>query len=826
MGEDIVRRLNSDWREGANEHQLDAANQRVVPRAEITDPTKNSHSQKGVSLPNSCEASELSQNPLVFSYLSTAAYKDGLDLLIDALDHVDIRNAEFRIYGSVVEPNYFGKTMQRVKKGRNVVFYGEYSKSRFAEILSRTHIVVIPSREEHDAHLIQEVIHEGVPVIASSIEGNSELVNDGKNGWLFKAGSIEDLAQKIQEVIHMPSLIDNVRRNIQSATALESRVNALEKCPSFLESSNSDAASLPATKSLKSNVTSKGMNPKQRGMQDEVSHEAARCRWSFLVSIIIPVFNKADLTKQCLIELARVTERVNYEVIVVDNDSSDETADFLSSLSGDIQVITNPENFGFAKACNQGAAAAKGKYIVFLNNDTIPRPGWLASLVDEVDSHKEVAVVGSKLLYPDDTIQHAGVAFSRFSQLPYHIFRGVPENWSVVNIRREFQSVTAACMLVRKDVFEKIGGFDEGFVNGFEDVDLCLKVRQIGKKVVYQPESCLYHLESQSPGRKKHDDSNALRLETRWKHQWLVDEDIIADQNGLIIQYYFKGEQLKMRMISKTDVADLGSWQQVVELQQLLFRQQRLPLAEMTNDKNIRKLLRDIEAWTSNIGILVWLGEACDVLHCEEEAIQCWEKLLTVGDHPTARLGLARAEMKNGNFGEAQNHLGRLKQYFSLGTEGWVLQGILSMQMQKNSDAKDAFEQALDCDAGNMKACIGLGMACMGLGETAEAWNRFEQVASVDPDDVKAMDCLIQAGTALQRWTALAQHLTRFIERNPADYDMRFALAGVAIRAGHLDKAREQLSWFQLLKPDYEGLEDLANFLNNGQLQEQTMSAL
>ena len=92
--------------------------------------------------------------------------------------------------------------------------------------------------------------------------------------------------------------------------------------------------------------------------------------------------------------------------------------------------------------------------------------------------------------------------------------------------------VLVACMLVRKAIFEEVGGFDEGFVNGFEDVDLCLKIRQLGKKVIYQPQSCLYHLESQTPGRKTHDEANAERLLAQWEHQWLIDEDLVAYQNG------------------------------------------------------------------------------------------------------------------------------------------------------------------------------------------------------------------------------------------------------------------------------------------------------
>ena len=132
-----------------------------------------------------------------------------------------------------------------------------------------------------------------------------------------------------------------------------------------------------------------------------------------MCSIIIPVFNRVELTQQCLTHLAQVTSDPSFEVIIVDNASSDGTPEFLRTLEGDIQVIRNEENRGFAKACNQGAALARGKYVVFLNNDTIPQPGWLSSLVEEVESHEQVGIVGSKLLCPNNTIQHAGVVISR-----------------------------------------------------------------------------------------------------------------------------------------------------------------------------------------------------------------------------------------------------------------------------------------------------------------------------------------------------------------------------------------------------------------------------
>jgi thioredoxin-like negative regulator of GroEL len=178
---------------------------------------------------------------------------------------------------------------------------------------------------------------------------------------------------------------------------------------------------------------------------------------------------------------------------------------------------------------------------------------------------------------------------------------------------------------------------------------------------------------------------------------------------------------------------------------------------------------------------------------------------------------LIRATLKDGNLDEAQRHLDVLKHVFTPKVEGWTLQGILSMQRQNFFEAKHAFEQALAIVGENIKARMGLGMACLGLGQSAEAWNIFEQVVSGAPDNVEAIRCLMQAGTALQRWEVLSGRLARFVERNPADCDMRFALAGVQFRAGQSEQAKEHVTWLRLIKPDYEGLEDLEKLLQSSQ---------
>jgi GT2 family glycosyltransferase/SAM-dependent methyltransferase len=213
-------------------------------------------------------------------------------------------------------------------------------------------------------------------------------------------------------------------------------------------------------------------------------------------SIIIPVFNRASVTRACVNHLlTQQPETTDAEIIVVDDGSRDLTARMLAGYGERIQVVTHQANAGFATACNDGAMVASGEFLVLLNNDTIPQRRWLDTLVDYARRHPKAGIVGSKLLFPNDTIQHAGVVFAA-NGFPIHLYYGFPGDHPAVNKARRFKAVTGACLLVRRALFEHLGGFDPAFHNVYEDVDLCLRAGEYGCEVHYCPESVLYHLQS------------------------------------------------------------------------------------------------------------------------------------------------------------------------------------------------------------------------------------------------------------------------------------------------------------------------------------------
>jgi len=246
-------------------------------------------------------------------------------------------------------------------------------------------------------------------------------------------------------------------------------------------------------------------------------------------SVVIPLYGERGLTENCLAALRRVGDDI--EIVLVDNDSPDDTVELLDEVEGATVVVRNDRNRGFASACNQGARAASCSRVVFLNNDTEVRAGWLEPLLAELENPR-VGVVGARLLYPSGRIQHAGVAFLP-GGAPDHIYRGAPPEARPAMRARDLRCVTGACFGVRREEFLELGGFDEGFENGFEDVDYCLRVVAEGARVRYRGDSVTVHHESMSEGRHDANAANWARLRMRWpriESDWacILDEDGIA----------------------------------------------------------------------------------------------------------------------------------------------------------------------------------------------------------------------------------------------------------------------------------------------------------
>ena len=240
------------------------------------------------------------------------------------------------------------------------------------------------------------------------------------------------------------------------------------------------------------------------------------------MSIIVPVYGEADHTLHCLSSIRDSRIRASYEVIVIDDCSPDNTPDLLA-LVGGIRLIHNESNLGFLRSCNKAAAAARGDYLVFLNNDTEVLDGWLDSLLKTFVAQSEAGLVGSKLLYPDQRLQEAGgIIWSDGSGLNYG--RDDVANRPEYSFVREVDYCSGASIMVPKQLFEDLRGFDERFAPAYyEDTDLAFAVRQAGFRVLVQPLSRVIHYEGVTSGTdtrtgvKAYQVVNQAKFFAKWK---------------------------------------------------------------------------------------------------------------------------------------------------------------------------------------------------------------------------------------------------------------------------------------------------------------------
>lgn len=242
------------------------------------------------------------------------------------------------------------------------------------------------------------------------------------------------------------------------------------------------------------------------------------------ISIFIPTTNQGFVhISRLLPSLSLEAKEANAEIIIIDNGSRDGTTNYLSNY--ECRVIINKNNRGFSVANNQAGEIARGEYFLLLNNDTTISTGFLNEMISTFDIEHTIGIVGCCILTMDDKkVQHAGVYFTQ-EFVPYElgleipsVAPGIPRNDDRVGSVREVPSVSAACMMVKRQVWEEIGGLDEQYMNGWEDTDFVLKAREKGYKIWYTGKTKIFHQHFGSHGRFQYEKENRARYDTIWVH--------------------------------------------------------------------------------------------------------------------------------------------------------------------------------------------------------------------------------------------------------------------------------------------------------------------
>lgn len=289
-------------------------------------------------------------------------------------------------------------------------------------------------------------------------------------------------------------------------------------------------AHLASRRAVEDAVVRQGINGSVDGSPYQGAyHVRRRIDGSPTVSIIMPFRDQAALTVACLASLDRAPGYPITEVVLIDNGSTEpETQALRQQLESRpaTRVLEYPGPFNWSAINNLAANTCDTDMLLFLNNDIeASSPGWLHAMV-ELGQRPDVGAVGARLLYPDGSVQHAGVVLG-LGGVAGHLFAGMPEGemgyfgWDL--IVKEYSAVTAACMLVRRKVFEGLHGFDESYAVGFNDVDFCIRMRQAGYRILYTPHAKLIHYESVSRGLSgyQHDYQEFLR---RWLQVLRTDD--------------------------------------------------------------------------------------------------------------------------------------------------------------------------------------------------------------------------------------------------------------------------------------------------------------
>jgi GT2 family glycosyltransferase len=224
----------------------------------------------------------------------------------------------------------------------------------------------------------------------------------------------------------------------------------------------------------------------------------------------VPLYKRTDFVEHQLLQFTQDPDLARVDLVyVLDSpelaDSLAQDARQLFALYGlPFRVVTLSRNSGFAAANNAGASVARGRLLVLLNSDVIPdRPGWLSTMRDFYERTPEIGALGPKLLYEDDSLQHAGLYFYRAPGSSIwensHCFKGLHGSLPAANVARPVPAVTAACMMIERELYERLGGLSGRYVRGdYEDSELCLRLGEQGRQSWYLPDAELYHLEAQS----------------------------------------------------------------------------------------------------------------------------------------------------------------------------------------------------------------------------------------------------------------------------------------------------------------------------------------
>lgn len=273
---------------------------------------------------------------------------------------------------------------------------------------------------------------------------------------------------------------------------------------------------------------------------------SARSSQTPICSVIIPIGGRPAAVRLWLDTLLPTGAPLDIQVVIVEDDDTDRATDLAAIVGDRVRIVRHAAGGGHTAACNEGAAVSTGDYVAFVDTRAVPSIGWLEALVACADASPRAAAVGSKLLAPDGSVLHAGIAICH-DATPRHVYAGFPSDHPAVNRSVRLQAVTARCALFRRADFEDVGGFDAAFRGEYADVDLCLRLGERGRDVYYCHRAVLAYATSGSALSLPPDRDDDDRLyRSRWAHRVRPDDLDRYQDDGLLSVEYDEGYPVRL----------------------------------------------------------------------------------------------------------------------------------------------------------------------------------------------------------------------------------------------------------------------------------------
>ncbi len=540
-----------------------------------------------------------------------------------------------------------------------------------------------------------------------------------------------------------------------------------------------------------------------------VAYEEYRRHGKPLVSIIIPHYNLPDMLETCIKSVLENTQQIPFELIVVDNGSDNTTEEMIDKFDDyGVLYLRNRKNEGFARACNRGAREAKGDYLVFLNNDTEVQLGWLRAMMRGIDEEPDVGIVGARLLFPNRTIQHTGIAISS-DLLPAHIYSNAPANLPNVLKRRFYQAVTAACMLVKRELFLNLNGFDEKYKNGFEDVDFCLRSRQKNFRVLYEPEAVVIHHSEQTPGRKEHDVENAHLFLDRWSGILKSDFQMYAEMDGFKVEE--KEGSTKLIPINPQLLINAEEEGRLMD-KELKFSEPNLAEDTIVREKpeNEEESLLDL---LSRADMMIKDGRFTDA----EQTLIGGAKRVNGNVHQRAMYWTL--------LGDARFRLNRAEEAFTCYKKAvsddpsieraWIGIGTYHLINDELEKAEDIFTKIIKLAPDYDRGYMGIANVQLKRGKYDEAIRHFKEASRLTPDHRPAIVGLVAAAVQAGKLMEAQPSVERYLKIHPDDFEARFHHAALLYGGKEIQRAKQEALVVLESAPDHHGAKELLEHIES-----------